>query len=187
MTLRLPHAGRLPDLTERRLGGRRVHDGQIVSVDSDRVRLPDGREARRESVRHPGAVFILPVAGERDILLVWQYRYPIGRHTLELPAGKIERGEAPRNTARRELLEETGHRAGRIRRVMGIYSTPGFSDERLEMYVATGLVPEDHPGEDDEFVHVCRMGIGQAAELVDRGKIEDAKTVVGLLWAQRNL
>lgn len=180
-------AGELPDLTERRIDGARTYEGRIVSVDLDEVRLPDGRTARRESVRHPGAVVVVPVAEEGDLLLVWQYRYPVGKHTLELPAGKIEPGEDPKDTAARELLEETGHKAGRIRHALGMFSTPGFSDERLELYVATGLDPVGHPGEEDEFVHVCRMGLDEAVAMADRGEVEDAKTLAGLFWAHRNL
>ncbi len=175
---------RLPDFTERKIEGSSIYEGRIISVYSDKVRLPDGNIAQREVVRHPGAVVILPMLDSGRILMVWQYRYPIGTHSLELPAGKREKGEQPESTARRELLEETGYKAEQMERAFVMHSSVGFCDEELDLFVATGLSQVGREVEEGEFVHTCELDVEEGIALVREGRISDSKTMVGLMWAR---
>ncbi len=148
----------------------------------DKVSLPNGGESSREVVRHPGAAVIAPVLEDGAVLLEWQFRYPLGRHILEFPAGKLESGEDPQTAAARELLEETGYRARYWRRMLTAETSPGFCDERAHIFLARGLEYEGHPGEADEFVSVEITPFERALSMVQNGEITDAKTVAALLW-----
>ena len=172
----------LPDFSERRIGGDTVFIGQILRVEKDCVRLPDGGEASREVVRHPGAAVILPLVDDHTVLLEWQYRYALGRHIWEIPAGKLDGGESPRAAAERELLEETGYRARRWDAMLKINTSPGFCDEWAHLFLARDLYYEGHPGEVDEFVTVAHTPIAQAMQMIADGKINDAKTIMALFW-----
>ena len=180
-------AGELPDFTEERLEGDVRYLGRLITVEDDMVKLPDGKIAAREVVRHPGAVVILPVLEGGEIVMVWQYRYPIGAHSLELPAGKREKGEAEAETARRELLEETGYEAASLERTLTMHSSVGFSDEKLDLFVATGLSHKGREMVEGEFIHVCPIRIDDALARISEGRVTDSKTVAGLLWAKLNL
>lgn len=171
-----------PDFTERRIGREEVFNGGIIRVSVDEVSLPDGSRAKREVARHPGAAVILPLTDDEQVVLAWQFRYPLGRHLLELPAGKLEKGEEPRLTAERELLEETGYRAREWTTLFTMETSPGFCDERAFVYAARGLVYEGHPGEEGEFVSVESMPLSRALEMIQEGDITDAKTIAGLLY-----
>lgn len=182
------NGGSRPDFSESRLRGETVFSGNVIHVCSDRVRLPDGGEASREVVRHPGAAVILPMFDKATVLLEWQFRYPLGRHILELPAGKLERGEEPRAAAERELLEETGYVAGQWNFMLATETSPGFCDERAFLYLAQELEYKGHPGEAGEFVATEKMSLKQARAMITSGEISDAKTIIGLLWlAQRGI
>lgn len=175
-----------------RIGGREIYDGRVVHLEVDRVRFPDGSEGELEIVRHPGGAAVVPLrrprGGEGDeptVILLRQYRYAAGGHIWEIPAGKLSDGEDPEACALRELEEEAGVRAGSIRRLTSILTTPGFADERLQLFLATDLedVPASH--EDAEFIERREVTVSRALEMVDSGEIEDSKSVAALLYADR--
>jgi ADP-ribose pyrophosphatase len=176
------------DLTEVRIEGRTVYEGRIVAVDVDRVRLGDGAETLREVVRHPGAVVVVPVRDDGCVLLERQFRYPVGQVLLELPAGKLDPGETPESCARRELAEEVGRAAAVWRPLARFFSAPGFCDEVMHCFLATGLMPMDGARPDpDERIEVVAMPLAEAIARVDSGEICDAKTIAALLLAERSL
>ncbi len=173
------------ELTERQLSSKTVYDGRILSLQLDRAALPDGREVAREVVRHCGGVAIAAVDERRRVWLVEQYRYPYGEVIVEVPAGKLEPGEDPDAAAARELREETGLSAAALRRVAVNYPSPGYTDERLYLYIATGLTEVGQQPDDDEFLRVSSMPLAEAAKMVLRGEIPDGKTQALLLMAQQ--
>lgn len=180
-------AGKKPDFTERALRSRTVYRGRLLQVLEDEVRVANGRIARREYVRHPGAVAMVPFLDPRTVVLVRQYRYPLARHFYEVPAGKIDPGETPLKTARRELREECGYRAASWRHLTTIHPCIGYSDERIELYLARGLIHVGHALDDGELLEVVPMTLNAALRWVRAGKITDEKTIIGLLWADRYL
>lgn len=153
----------------------------------DEIRLPNGKSAEREYLDHPGAVGVVPFLDPRTIVLVRQYRYPVRETTLEIPAGKLDPGEPPMPCVRRELAEETGYTARRIRPLMRYWPTPAFANEVLHLYVADGLVPGPLRPDDDEFLEVVPFSFEKALSLVRRSKIMDSKTVIALLACSRFL
>jgi ADP-ribose pyrophosphatase len=173
------------DYTEKLLASRTGYEGKLLTVKEDKVQLPDGRTAVRECVLHQGGAMVVPLFEDFSILLERQFRYPAGNHFLELPAGKADPGEAPLAAARRELFEETGYVAGRWRRLATLYPAVGYSNERVELYLAQDLKHEGHPGEDGEFIECVRVALDEALELIQRGEITEAKTIVGIFWAER--
>ena len=175
----------LPDFTERTIISRTVYEGRLLQVLEDEVELPDRRNARREYIRHPGAVVMIPLLDADTVILVWQYRYPMRRHFYELPAGKIDPGETPLQTAQRELREECGYDASSWRQLATLHPCIGYSDERIELYLASGLSRIAHPPEDGEFIERVTLKVPRALEWVREGRITDPKTIVGLTWAER--
>ena len=155
--------------------------GRIFNVNRLQVKLPDGREAVRDVVRHPGAVAIVALTEEGRICLVRQYRTAIGRVTVEIPAGKLDPGEDPLECAGRELREETGMVAEKMAFLTTIASSDGFCDELIHIYMATGLSFAESSPDADEFINVDLVEVGELVDAVLDGRIEDAKTVVGAL------
>lgn len=155
--------------------------GKFLDVRSARVELPNGRVTGRDIVRHPGAAAVVALTESGKIVLVRQYRTAIDRVTVEIPAGKLDPGEDPLECARRELHEETGFTATRMRHLTSIATSPGFCDEIIHIYMATGLTFDGANPDDDEFVNVDLVPLGELIDAVLDGKIEDAKTVVGAL------
>src|SRR3712207_3122842 len=158
------------------------------SVDLDRVRFPDGSEGELELIRHPGASAIVPflsdpAGADPQILLIKQYRYAAERFLYEVPAGRLDEGEEPADCARRELLEETGCVAERVEHLYTMYTTPGFTDERIHVFMAVGLTQRESAREPDEFLDVETMPLSRALELVGEGEIQDAKTALSILFA----
>jgi ADP-ribose pyrophosphatase len=173
------------DLREIRISGHRVYEGRILDLEVDRVRLPSGVEASREVVRHPGAVVILPLHEDRRVEFVRQYRYPMEAVLLELPAGKLDPGEEPRECAGRELAEETGWRPVEIHELGSFFTTPGFSDEVLHAFIATPLEPAPEVAQDpDEAIENVTMTVDEALAACRDGNIRDSKTLATFLLAQ---
>ena len=173
------------DLTEHTIQSKTVYRGHLLDVREDEIRLPDGRAARREYIVHPGAAVMLAMPDTNSVVMERQYRYPLREHIYELPAGKIDPGEDPLDTARRELLEETGYIAREWRHLLSTYPVVGYSDERIELYFARDLEYVGHALEDGEFLDVFTLPLTEALEWVRSGRIKEAKTVLGLLLAEK--
>lgn len=173
-------------LHEATLDSVQVFKGKLLDVRCDRVKLPDGHEAVREYIVHPGAVVIIAVQENGELLFERQHRYPLRRAILELPAGKIDPGEDILNTAIRELLEETGHSASEWRYLGVMHPCVGYSDERIEIFLARGLCRKSAQQLDHgEFLDVLSLSLSDALEGVRSGAITDAKTVAALFWAEK--
>ncbi len=164
-----------------------IYSGRLLKVDVDTVRLPDGQETTREIVEHPGAAVIVPVDAEGNVILVRQYRHAVGREMIELPAGTRERGEPPDKTAPRELEEETGYSARNWEPLAHFFSSPGILTEEMFVYLARDLAEGTSKTESDEKIQVIKIPLHEAIQRVDRGEITDAKSIIGLLLAQRKL
>jgi ADP-ribose pyrophosphatase len=171
--------------TEVTLSSERLYEGRIVNLRLDTVRLDDGTVTRREIVEHGEAVAIVPLDGDGHVLLVRQYRKPIEQELLEIPAGGVDPGEDATACAGRELQEETGYRAGKLQRLGGFFSSPGFTSEYLHLYLATDLVPSHLTADDDEAIELVRLPVTQALDMIASGEICDAKTIIGLLLLLR--
>jgi ADP-ribose pyrophosphatase len=168
-------------LRERTFRKRKIYGGRNIDFYSDLIKLPDGKSGTREYVTHPGAVAVIPFLNENEIVLVRQFRYPVGKITREIPAGKIGPGENLVACVRRELAEETGFRAGRIKKLISYWPSPAFSDEILHIYAAYGLSPTDSSPDEDEFIEKLVLPFDRALKWVYEGKIKDSKTVIALL------
>lgn len=169
-------------LTETRLDSEVLFEGRVLRILKDKVLLPNGGEAYREIVRHPGAVAVVALL-DQEILLVRQYRYAIDQETLEIPAGKIDPKESPLSCAQRELREETGYR-GDLEAVGSFFTTPGFSDEIMYMYLARNLVWDPLSPDDDEFLAVEKIPWPEALSRAQKCEFSDGKTTLGILLAQ---
>ncbi len=161
--------------------------GKLLTLRVDTVKLPNGQEAKREIVEHPGAAVIVAVDGAGQVLLVRQYRHAVGRDLLELPAGTRDKGERPDQTATRELEEETGYTAGRWDPLAHFYSSPGILTEEMYVYLARDLAEGTSRPESDEDLHLVKLPLNEAIRKVESGEIVDAKSIVGLLLAQKKL
>ena len=177
----------MKDLTERRISSRLVYDGKLLKVRSDTVRLPDGAAAEREYIEHPGAVAVIAVTDSGELVMERQFRYPLSRDMIELPAGKIEPGEDPLVTAKRELREETGYTAAEWAHVATINIAIAYSNERIEIYLAKRLTQEKAKLDDEEFLEVFTLPLATTLAWVREGRITDSKTVAGLFWAEKIL
>jgi ADP-ribose pyrophosphatase len=168
----------------RRLSSDRVYAGRLLRIDRDRVELPNGRTTELEMVRHPGAAAIVPFVSDEEILLVRQFRYAASGFILEVPAGTLNKGEAPEACARREVEEEVGHRAGRLEKLGAIFTTPGFTDEIIHLYVARDLTPVRQNLDHDEVLTVERVPFRRALEMIREGGIVDGKSICALMLAR---
>ena len=176
------------DLIETKCSGEHIFDGTLLHVHRDMVRLPNGKESVREWIHHPGAAAVLPVLPNGNVILVRQFRYPIGKVTLEVPAGKLDmEGEDPLHCARRELSEETGYTAEQYEKLTTIATTVGFSNEYIHLYLAHGLSVGQQHTDEDEFVNVVQMPFAEALEMVKTGEIIDSKTIISLLMTEERL
>ncbi|MFC4354526.1 NUDIX hydrolase [Chryseomicrobium palamuruense] len=162
----------------------KIHEGRVISLQVDDVRLPNGKQSKRELVKHPGAVAIIAITDDHRLLTVEQYRKALERSILEIPAGKIEKGEEPKDTALRELEEETGYTASNLHFIQRFATSPGFADEIIYMYVAQGLkkLATEQTLDEDEFVEVREITLREAEELIESEEIFDAKTAFAIQW-----
>lgn len=170
------------------ISSERVYTGKVVSLDVDTVRFPNGSAGELEMIRHPGASAVLPFlsdpdGGDPQVLLIRQYRYAAEGFVYEVPAGRLEPGEDPKDCARRELLEETGCSAESVKYLTTIFTTPGFTDEKIHLFMATGITSGAASLESDEFVELQPRTISQALRMIQVGEIQDAKTIVTILYA----
>jgi ADP-ribose pyrophosphatase len=171
-----------------RIKSTRMYTGRVISLDVDEVRYPNGTTGELEIIRHPGASAIVPFlsdpgGADPTVLLLKQYRYAAGGTIYEIPAGRLEPGELPETCARRELLEETGCTASSMVKLTSMFTTPGFTDERIHLFLATGITRGEARPEADEFMEIESIPLSKALQMVERGEIQDAKTALGLLFA----
>jgi ADP-ribose pyrophosphatase len=159
----------------------------VVDLSVERIRLPNGNVCELELIRHPGAAAVVPVDDAGNALLIRQYRHATGGYLLEVPAGKLDPGEAPETCARREVEEETGYRPGELLPLGWIWTTPGFTDERIWLFVARGLAPTRQDLQNDEVLTVERVPLERAVSWAETGEIQDAKSICALLRASRFL
>lgn len=171
-------------LEERCLSSEPVFCGKLLDVRRDRVRLPDGQEAVREYIRHPGAVVIVALRADGQLIVERQFRYPLRRAFIEFPAGKIDRGEAVLACAQRELREETGYEAAQWRYLGVMHPCIGYSDERIEIFFASELSQVGHARDEEEFLEVHTMSLAEIEAAVFAGQITDAKTITALFHAR---
>lgn len=169
-------------LKETLVASEEVYRGSFLRLRRDVVRLPDGSRGVREFIRHPGAVMIVPLLAGGRVVLERQFRYPHGREFIELPAGKLEAGEPHLETAKRELLEETGYVAAGWRRLCVLHTSVAYTDEGIELWLATQLEKREAKLDAGEFLEVFELELEKAVDMVRDGRITDAKTVAGLLW-----
>ncbi|MFN0040369.1 MAG: NUDIX domain-containing protein [Burkholderiales bacterium] len=173
------------DFSEKKISSREVYRGDFLCVNHDVVSLPDGSHATREYILHPGAALILPVFDDGSVLLERQYRYPVKQHCYELPAGKIDAGEPVLETAKRELREETGYIAQDWRALCTMLPGVGYSNERIHLFLARDLRFEGTQLDVGEFIETLRLSLGECLDWVRDGRINDTKTMLGLLWAEK--
>lgn len=173
------------DFTESTIASALVHDGRLLKVRRDEVALPGGGASWREYVQHPGAVMMMAFLDDDTVLLERQYRYPLRRHFIELPAGKLEPAESPLATARRELVEECGYEAADWWHIATLHPCIGYSDEVIELYGARGLVHVGACLDPGEHLEVFPARVDDAVGWVREGLISDTKTIIGLLWWSR--
>jgi ADP-ribose pyrophosphatase len=177
-----------PDpLAETELSSETVFKGGLLHVRRDRVRLPNGAETGREYIVHPGAVLVVPLLDDGRVVFERQYRYPLRKVFIELPAGKIDPDEDILTTGQRELLEETGYSATEWRYLAALHPCIGYSDEIIHIYLASGLQAGDHKRDHDESLEVFTLTLDEAMRALRRGEITDGKTMIALFWAEKHL
>lgn len=175
------------DLEETQLDTELVYNGSFIKVRKDHARLPDGQVHAREYIVHPGAVAVLALQENGNLVMERQFRYAPRREFIELPAGKIDPGEDILNTAKRELLEETGHVADEWTHLTTAWPCIGYADERIEYFLARGLTHQGSKLDDGEFLEIFELPLSEAIEWIRLGKINDSKTIVGLFWLEKYL
>lgn len=172
------------------VSSRRVYSGKVVSLDVDTVQFPNGSTGELEIIRHAGASAVVPFLSEMhsedpEVLLIRQYRYAANGYVYEIPAGLLNEGETPEACARRELREETGYTAAEFFPLSTFFTTPGFTDERIHLFAATGLTPGQSELEADEFVELHPFSLATAIRMIESGEILDGKSMIALLLAAR--
>jgi ADP-ribose pyrophosphatase len=171
----------MADIEEKILASEPLYEGKLVSLYRDTVQLPDGQQAFRETIKHPGAVAMVPLLPGGDVLLVRQYRTAAQKVLLEIPAGTLEPGEDPLEAAARELREEIGYRPGKLVRLGAEYTAPGYTSELIHLFLATELESARLAGDADEFLEVVRLPLAEGLRRVVQGEILDGKTQIALL------
>ncbi len=161
-----------------------IYRGKIIDLEVDSVRLPSGRAVIREVVKHPGGVVVVPVLEGGKLLIIRQFRYPLKKYILEFPAGKLDSGQSPLDTARRELEEETGFEAASLHHEFSFYTSPGICDEVIHLFMAAGLTQAEQRLEEGEHITVESHTLEECLRMITSGEIADAKTIMGILWYQ---
>lgn len=176
----------MKSLEEKTLSTEQIFNGKVVSLQVDEVELPNGKRAKREIIKHPGAVAIIAITEDKKIILVEQYRKALERTIVEIPAGKLEKGEEPAECAKRELEEETGYDCETLELINSFYTSPGFADEIVHVYFAKGLKKKENAAEldEDEFVHLLEWSLEEAIHAIEEKQIYDAKTVFAVQYLQ---
>lgn len=172
---------------EKTMKSDKLYEGKLLNLRIDTVELPDKKYSKREIIEHPGAVSILPVTDDNCVILVKQYRKAVEKSLLELPAGKIELNEEPGETAKRELKEETGFSANKIEYLLEFYTSPGFTNEKVYIFLATDLNKGETEFDDGEFIETVKIQIDDLMKMIDRGEIVDSKTIIGIQLAKKIL
>jgi ADP-ribose pyrophosphatase len=174
---------------EKTISTEQIFKGKVISLQVDEVVLPNGNHSKREIVKHPGAVAIIPITERGTMIMVEQYRKALERSIIEIPAGKLEPGEKPEKTALRELEEETGLGCEELKHITSFSTSPGFADEIIHIYSATGLykIEESAAADDDEFVEMIDVSVEEAEKMMADGRIYDAKTAFAVLWMKQYL
>jgi ADP-ribose pyrophosphatase len=172
------------NLFEKRVSSEQIFRGKILNLFYDKVELPNGIIGTREKVSHPGAVAVVPVNAKDEVILVKQYRYPIEKILIEIPAGKLDSGEPVLKCAERELHEEAGVVNGTLSHLATIYTSPGFCDEKMDIFIATEFEEKENKPDHDEFLHIFKAKISECLKMIDNGEITDAKSIIGIMLAR---
>ena len=172
-------------LKERTIQTKTIHKGTFLTLNSDKVLLPNGNTSTREWIKHPGAVCCIPILPDGRIGLIKQYRYAVKEQMIEIPAGKLDKNEIPEECAQRELEEEIGYKASKLTFLANIHPAIGFTDEKMWLYLAEDLVKTKQNLDPDELLSLFPTKLEEAVEMVWKGEITDVKTIIGILWAQR--
>ena len=170
---------------EKTMKSEKVYKGKIVNLRIDTVELPDKKYSKREIVEHPGSAGIIPLTDDDSIILVKQFRKPVEKSLLEIPAGKIEINEEPRQTALRELDEETGYTSNKLEYLFEFYTSPGFSNEKMYLFLATELSEGEAKPENDEYIETVKIKVEDLVDMVNKGEINDSKTIISIFYAER--
>ncbi|MCM3719678.1 NUDIX hydrolase [Fictibacillus phosphorivorans] len=173
------------NLTEKTISKEQIYNGKIIDLYVEEVELPNKKVGKREIVKHPGAVAVLAVTDEGNILMVEQFRKPLEKTIIEIPAGKLEKGENPLECAKRELLEETGYSCEKMESIGSFYTSPGFADELIHLFFTDSLIKiGDQMTDEDEFLNVMEVSVDEAKQLVRDERIHDAKTAYGVMYME---
>jgi ADP-ribose pyrophosphatase len=176
----------MKNFEEKTLSSKKLFEGRVIDLVFEEVLLPNGKTSTREIIKHPGAVAVIPITEDGRIIMVEQYRKALERTLVEIPAGKLEKGEEPEATARRELEEETGYDCESLTHLISFYTSPGFADELVHLYVAEGLKKKENKLQldEDEFVEVLSVSLEESIQLIQEQKIYDAKTAYAVQYLQ---
>ena len=171
---------------EKTLSSEKIFTGRVISLQVDEVELPNGKTSKRELIKHPGAVAIIALTPENKLVLVEQYRKALEKSIVEVPAGKLEKGEEPLTSAERELEEETGYECEKMEHLISFYTAPGFCDELVHVFLAHNISKKENAAglDEDEFVELLELTLEEAEQLMDEGKICDAKTAYAVQYLQ---
>ena len=169
---------------EKTISSEQIFSGKVINLQVDEVELPNGKTSRREIIKHPGAVAVIAITPDQKLVMVEQYRKALEKSIIEIPAGKLEPGEEPALTARRELEEETGYECENLELILSFYTSPGFADEIVYLYEATGLTKKEQPAacDEDEFVEVLEITVEEAERYIKEQRIHDAKTAYAVQY-----
>ena len=161
---------------------KRIYNGKVISLRIDKIQLSSGDIFEREVIEHPGAVAMLPFLNDGRLLLIKQYRHPVGEELLEIPAGTLHKNEDPKDCARRELIEETGYEAGKLEKLISCFLAPGYSSEKIHLFYASDLKKVGDSPDIDEMIELCPITVDKVREMIKTGEISDAKTISGISY-----